>query len=366
MNPMKINVPGEKAGGLESDQCMDAMPRKIQLPPGLESYSCTEGPEQCSFEYNAGKHFLNSLGSHYNALTSGPLLASQYSAKNIGYPDTENSGETAALKLEVARLQRELMSLLGPQRQQHQTLQGQRRQQTPPGTWLGMRQQPCQVGFKPATEVPMPRIAEIANDKLDETIRGAITNDGLKKIVQHAPQSTQSTVDTLPGMELSTDAGSSALCSSDDGSELGDGMKTTQMMQNVPNDYSRQMLLDLLDNLGFADKYDFVYLPLDFKTKRSLGYAFLNFVSEEAAIKFHKAFDGFSNWGLPSRKVCQVSWSALQGIEAHIECYRNSPVMHPSVPEQCRPLLYKDGQQLPFPEPTKKIREPRQWNRRRH
>ena len=32
--------------------------------------------------------------------------------------------------------------------------------------------------------------------------------------------------------------------------------------------------------------------------------------------------------------------------------YRNSPVMHPSVSLKCKPLLFRDGEQIPFPPPT--------------
>jgi hypothetical protein len=284
--------------------------------------------------------------------------------------------EKALLKLEIARLQRQMM--VSSQRQQQQTQQGQQQQQqqhtllgqqrqkqTQPETRDRIRKQPCRVDFNPATEVAMPCLS-IAHEMLDEPNRGAINKDDRKKIVGHISQSNQSTVDTSPGMDLSTDAGSSVPCSSDDGSELGDGVMTTLMMQNIPNEYSRQMLLDLLNGNGFAGKYDFAYLPLDFKTKRSLGYAFLNFTSKEVATQFLNAFEGFSGWCIPSRKVCAVTWSALQGLEAHVECYRSSPVMHSSVPEECRPLLFESGQKIPFPEPKKKIREPRAWNRGRH
>ena len=41
--------------------------------------------------------------------------------------------------------------------------------------------------------------------------------------------------------------------------------RTTVMLRNVPNNYTREMFLTLLDDHGFAGRYDFVYLPCDFK-----------------------------------------------------------------------------------------------------
>lgn len=135
---------------------------------------------------------------------------------------------------------------------------------------------------------------------------------------------------------------------------------TTVMLRNIPNNYNRSMLLKLMDAEGFARQYDFVYLPVDFKSRATLGYAFVNLTSHEAAVAFMKVFRGYSNWVLPSRKVCSVDWSGPhQGLEAHVERYRNSPVMHEVVPDMYKPILFKDGFQVPFPAPTKKLREPR-------
>ena len=72
-----------------------------------------------------------------------------------------------------------------------------------------------------------------------------------------------------------------------------------------------------------------------------------------------KTFDGFQKWALPSGKVSQVKWSGpLQGFEAHVQRYRNSPVMHKSVPEKYKPVIFKDGQQRAFPEPNRRIKAP--------
>mmetsp|Transcript_10264 Transcript_10264/g.24657 ORF Transcript_10264/g.24657 Transcript_10264/m.24657 type:complete len:391 (+) Transcript_10264:87-1259(+) len=136
--------------------------------------------------------------------------------------------------------------------------------------------------------------------------------------------------------------------------------RTTVMLRNLPNNYTRDMLLDLIDSMGFRGQYDFLYLPIDFQTHACLGYAFVNLVDPGAVPSFWTAFDGFSNWSLPSKKVCYISWSGPhQGLEAHIERYRNSPVMHGEVGDECKPLIFRDGVRIEFPPPTKSIRPPR-------
>lgn len=142
-------------------------------------------------------------------------------------------------------------------------------------------------------------------------------------------------------------------------------MLTTVMMRNIPNNYTRAMLLDLIDSEGFKGQYNLVYLPIDFKNHVGLGYSFINLLDSEIAKSFQERFSGFQQWTAQSDKVCEVTWSdALQGIGAHIERYRNSPVMHESVPDECKPALFKAGKRVSFPEPTKRIRAPRQWPRR--
>merc|ERR1719188_1320904 len=69
-------------------------------------------------------------------------------------------------------------------------------------------------------------------------------------------------------------AGSSVASDSDE-------PKTTVQLRNVPPTFSRGMMLNLLDVQGFRARYNFVYLPVDFSTEESLGYAFINFVNTE-------------------------------------------------------------------------------------
>lgn len=135
--------------------------------------------------------------------------------------------------------------------------------------------------------------------------------------------------------------------------------RTTVMMKNIPNNYTRDMFLAMLNEEGFDGLYDFVYLPFDFNRDANLGYAFVNLTGADAVEAFWKTFAGFSNWVLPTAKVCQVGWSGPhQGLIAHVERYRNSPVMHNSVPDEYKPVIFANGVRQPFPSPTKKIKAP--------
>ncbi|CAJ1387419.1 unnamed protein product [Effrenium voratum] len=135
--------------------------------------------------------------------------------------------------------------------------------------------------------------------------------------------------------------------------------RTTVMLRNVPNNYTREMLLTLLDEQGLAGCYDFVYLPCDFYRAANLGYAFVNMVDGISVDAVWKALDGFSEWSMATSKVCQVGWSGPhQGFKAHVDRYRNSPVMHKSVPDEYKPVILKDGRRKSFPRPTKKVKAP--------
>merc|ERR1712125_12124 len=123
--------------------------------------------------------------------------------------------------------------------------------------------------------------------------------------------------------------------------------------------YTRDMLLELLAAGGGSSCMDFLYLPIDFKKKSNLGYAFVNLLTHDDAQYVWAALQGFRDWQVPSQKILSVMWSMpMQGLAANVERYRNSPVMHADVPNHFKPLLFKNGQSMCFPAPTKRLRKP--------
>jgi len=161
---------------------------------------------------------------------------------------------------------------------------------------------------------------------------------------KRAPTSSSDTVDTLSGSDASAEI----------------AKKTTIMVRNLPLQYTRTLFLDLLDSEGFNGCYDFAYLPSNFETSLGFGYAFVNFLSEDGAELARQHFQGFNNWSMASEEVCETSWSdPYQGLVANVERYRNSPVMHESVDDKHKPILFAGGIRQAFPAPSKLIKAPK-------
>merc|ERR1711862_262855 len=137
--------------------------------------------------------------------------------------------------------------------------------------------------------------------------------------------------------------------------------KTTVVIRNLPHTYTREMVCEFMDGEGFQGRYDFVYLPTDFRSWLAFGYAFVNMVTPDDANDIMRCLEGFDSWKHDGEgKKCNVVWSdPYQGLEANIERYRNSPVMNDSVSDEYKPMLFNRGQSIPFPAPTKKLRQPR-------
>ncbi|WOK94520.1 hypothetical protein Cni_G03224 [Canna indica] len=143
--------------------------------------------------------------------------------------------------------------------------------------------------------------------------------------------------------------------------------RTTVMIKNIPNKYSQKLLLNMLDNhciqcneqIGEgADEqpysaYDFVYLPIDFNNKCNVGYGFVNLTSPEAAFRLYKAFH-LQPWEVfNSRKICQVTYARLQGLEALKEHFRNSKFACDN--DEYMPVVFsppRDGRELTEPVPV--------------
>jgi hypothetical protein len=133
----------------------------------------------------------------------------------------------------------------------------------------------------------------------------------------------------------------------DSGANFGDDI--TLMLRNLPNKINQTKLLSRLQS--YRNKIDFLYLPTDFENKCNLGYAFINFVDGAAAARFKAEFNDKKLPGCRrSHKVLAVQPARVQGVSANVRRFRNSSVMG-VLSEEEKPMLFKDGVQIPFPMP---------------
>lgn len=117
------------------------------------------------------------------------------------------------------------------------------------------------------------------------------------------------------------------------------GGRATIMIKNIPNKYNQEMLLRKI-NTSFQGMYDFLYLPIDFKNKCNLGYAFVNFTDSKSAADFYEAFHN-QRWSeFNSKKVCEITYGRVQGIKNLVQHFKNS--RFPCSDPACLPLIISD------------------------
>lgn len=129
-------------------------------------------------------------------------------------------------------------------------------------------------------------------------------------------------------------------------SKIGHGL-TTLAIRNLPPGFTKEVLLQKWPPDG---TYDFLYLPFSRKQRRTAGYAFINFVSHEAASFFcsqwdHKQLD--EKYGAKAR--LNITAAEVQGLgenvrrllACNVERTRNW---------QYLPSVFNGVQELPFTE----------------
>ncbi|KAF5741217.1 protein MEI2-like 4 isoform X10 [Tripterygium wilfordii] len=131
----------------------------------------------------------------------------------------------------------------------------------------------------------------------------------------------------------------------------GEDSRTTLMIKNIPNKYTSKMLLAAIDE-RHRGTYDFIYLPIDFKNKCNVGYAFINITDPSLIVPFYQAFNGKKWEKFNSEKVATLAYARIQGKAALVAHFQNSSLMNED--KRCRPILFntdgpKAGDQVPFP-----------------
>jgi len=127
--------------------------------------------------------------------------------------------------------------------------------------------------------------------------------------------------------------------------------RTTLMIRNIPNKYTQKMLLQTID-VKFKGTYDFLYLPIDFKNRCNVGYAFINFLNPPTIVPCAIEFNGKKWEKFNSEKVCELTYARIQGKSGLIEHFQNSSLMNEDT--SCRPIIFHTegpnaGKEQPFP-----------------
>jgi hypothetical protein len=98
--------------------------------------------------------------------------------------------------------------------------------------------------------------------------------------------------------------------------------RTTVMIKNIPNKFNRDMLLNIIDK-NFKGAYDIFILPTDVNRYKNFGYSFINFTCSYYIPNFYYLFNGKKWSNTNSQKMCEITYSKIQGRNNLLQHYSN-------------------------------------------
>lgn len=146
---------------------------------------------------------------------------------------------------------------------------------------------------------------------------------------------------------------------------------TTLMMRNIPNKYSQRMVKNVIEEKGFKNTFDFLYVPCDFSTRVNVGYCFINFIDPKYAQQFARVFHRLHLSGFKSKKLVQISLGTTQGLKSNIAKFEDSTLCSVFVAPEFHPLIIDTatGEEICFrslmpgyePLPPSRVEDPERW-----
>lgn len=109
--------------------------------------------------------------------------------------------------------------------------------------------------------------------------------------------------------------------------------RTTIMIKNIPNKFGRELLLSTIDQ-NFKGTYDLFILPTDGNKNKNFGYSFINFTSCYYIPFFYYMFNGKKWSSTNSQKICEITYSKVQGRENLVAHYPNKIIHFNAVTNQ--------------------------------
>jgi hypothetical protein len=108
--------------------------------------------------------------------------------------------------------------------------------------------------------------------------------------------------------------------------------RTTIMIKNIPNKFNRAILLSTID-INFKGTYDLFILPTDGNRNKNFGYSFINFTSSYFIPYFYFMFNNKKWSSTNSKKICEITYSKVQGKGNLISYYADKIIYFNNVKE---------------------------------